>query len=106
MGGGNVELSSEERRLLAGELLGAPVHITEAPGITPLPLDGVLVDESLHTFLIRRAPSRKIVRVAKQGLVGTIDLYGREVSLRGDALRVRPEDRTKRLLTGAPRRHR
>ena len=42
----------------------------------------------------------------KAGLVGTIVLPAGELPLRGDALRQRPEDRTKRLLTGGPRRSR
>jgi RNase P/RNase MRP subunit p29 len=82
---------------LAGELVGAPVRLTAAPGVEPLPLEGTIVDETLSTFLVRRSPTGRTVRIAKQGLEGTILLGGAELPLSGEPLRVRPEDRTKRL---------
>jgi RNase P/RNase MRP subunit p29 len=82
---------------LAGELIGAPVRIEVAPGWTPLPWEGTIVDESLSTFLLRRTPGGRCVRVAKSGLSGRILLDGAEIPLSGEPLRVRPEDRTKRL---------
>jgi RNase P/RNase MRP subunit p29 len=96
-------LSRIEREALAGELLGAPVEIAAAPGVRT-PLRGTLVDESLSTFVVRVPGRARPLRVPKAGLVGTIELPAGELPLRGDALRVRPEDRTKRLLTGGPRR--
>lgn len=83
---------------LAGEILGAPVLIAQHPGLAHLPLQGTLVDETLETFLVRAGPSGRIVRVPKRGAVGTVVLEGRPLPLNGDSLRVRPEDRTKRLL--------
>ncbi|HEV8050411.1 MAG TPA: ribonuclease P protein subunit [Thermoplasmata archaeon] len=79
---------------LAGEILGAPITL-EHPGMGT-PVRGTLVDETLGLFIVR-LPSGRIVRVAKSGAVGTIALGGREIPLSGDQLRVRPEDRTKRL---------
>jgi RNase P/RNase MRP subunit p29 len=80
--------------VLAGEILGAPVSIAH-PGLAA-PVRGTLVDETLGLFVVR-LPSGRTVRVAKSGAVGTISLGGREIPLSGDLLRVRPEDRTKRL---------
>jgi len=91
---------------LAGEILGAPIVVEVAPGLTRLPLRGTLVDETSHLFHIRRDTDRRIVKVPKAGVVGAIVLGGREIPLSGDLLRVRPEDRTKRLLArgrGSPR---
>ncbi len=85
---------------LAGELIGASVTIHRAPGVTPLPLEGTLVDESLKTFLVRRAADGRVLRIQKTGLEGTLRLAAGEIPLKGDSLRHRPEDRTKRL---APR---
>jgi RNase P/RNase MRP subunit p29 len=102
----SVSLSRTDRLAFAGEILGGTVEITQAPGIRPLPLDGVLVDESYHMLTVRRVPDGRLVRVAKQGVVGRIDVGGRELLLRGDLLRVRPEDRTKRMLGGGSRRFR
>ncbi|MCI4332989.1 MAG: ribonuclease P protein subunit [Thermoplasmata archaeon] len=80
--------------LLAGEILGAPIELTH-PGIVG-PVRGTLVDESLGLFVVR-LPTGRVVRIVKTGAAGTIVLDGREIPLSGDQLRVRPEDRTKRL---------
>jgi len=96
-------LSRAEREAFAGELLGAAVAFPASPALRR-PVRGTLVDESLSTFLVRLAGTGRSVRVPKTGLEGTITLPSGELPLIGDALRVRPEDRTKRLLTGGPRR--
>ena len=83
---------------LAGEILGSPVSIDQHPGLAHLPLQGTLVDETLETFVVRTGTPSRELRVAKHGAVGTIVLDGRPLPLNGDSLRVRPEDRTKRLL--------
>ncbi len=97
------DLSRVEREVLAGEILGASVSFEASPALAA-PVRGVLVDESLSTFLVRVPGRARPVRVPKAGLSGTIVLGARELPLRGDALRVRPEDRTKRLLSFGPRR--
>jgi RNase P/RNase MRP subunit p29 len=97
--------SSAEREALAGELIGAAVDLPPTPGHVTR-LRGTIVDESLSTFVLRLSDGRRTVRVPKAGLVGTITLAAGELPLRGELLRVRPEDRTKRLLAGGPRRYR
>jgi RNase P/RNase MRP subunit p29 len=94
-----------EAEALAGELIGAAVSVPAGPG-RAAGLEGTIVDETLSTFVVRLAGRRRTVRLPKRGLTGTIDCAGVELPLRGDALRVRPEDRTKRLLAGGPRRFR
>lgn len=95
-------LSRAEREALAGEILGASVEIPAGPG-RPSSVTGTIVDESLSTLTVR-LPGRQRPRVVpKAGLDGTIALASGELPLRGEFLRVRPEDRTKRLLAG-PRR--
>ncbi len=91
---------------LLGEIIGLPVHITHAPGIRPLPLDGVVADETLHTLLIRRPGATRLRRVPKNGLRAVLVKDGDEVPVLGEALRVRPEDRTKLLALGGRRRFR
>ncbi|MCI4368817.1 MAG: ribonuclease P protein subunit [Thermoplasmata archaeon] len=93
----------EERLALAGEILGSPVVIRESPGLAKLPLEGTIVDESLNLFYIRPEGKRRLRRVPKAGLLGTIYVGGRELPLIGENLRVRPEDRTKRILSGGRR---
>lgn len=96
----------EVAEALAGELLGAPLRVEQHPGLQRLPLEGTIVDESLETFLVRTAGRARPLRIAKRGLEATILLGGRQLPLRGDALRVRPEDRTKRLLGRGRRSYR
>ncbi len=100
-----VDLSRAEREALAGEILGASVAIPAGPG-RAAPVEGTIVDESLSTLVIRVPGRSRTVRLPKAGLTGTIVLGAGESPLRGDLLRVRPEDRTKRILTGGPRRYR
>jgi RNase P/RNase MRP subunit p29 len=100
-----IELGRSEREALAGELLGASVALPASPARST-PIDGTIVDETLSTFVVRLAGRARTVRVPKAGLEGTIVLGAGELPLRGELLRVRPEDRTKRLLTGGPRRFR
>lgn len=97
------QLAPAERLALAGELVGASVEIPAGPGRVA-PVEGTIVDESLGTLVVRLRGGRRRVRLAKPGLRGTLVLGEHELPLRGDLLRVRPEDRTKRLLAGGPRR--
>ncbi len=94
-----------DRATLAGEILGAPVVLAPSRGI-PREVRGTLVDETLSTLLVREPHRARPTRVPKAGLTGTIVLSGGELPLSGELLRQRPEDRTKRLLSGGPRRFR
>ncbi|HEV2429665.1 MAG TPA: hypothetical protein VGV64_07485 [Thermoplasmata archaeon] len=82
----------------AGELLGSPI-VLEHPGLAQRRVEGVLIDETLGTFLVRVPGEPSPVRVPKAGARGEVLLGGRTLPLSGDALRVRPEDRTKRLAS-------
>lgn len=90
-------LTPDEVAALRGEILGAGVVVEQAPGVVGLPWSGEIVDETLHTLLVRLPGRARPRRISKTGLSGTILLGGRQLPLRGDTLRVRPEDRTKRL---------
>lgn len=96
----------EERLALAGELIGAAIQVERAPGFARLPLRGTIVDETMHTFLVRVPGHARLRRVPKPGLEATLLLGERSIRLSGDLVRVRPEDRTKRLLVaGRSRRN-
>ena len=101
---GEGELTGADRAVLAGEILGAAISVDRAPGIRTLPLRGTIVDESMNTFTVRLAGHGRVVRVPKSGMRGTILLGERELPLIGDSLRVRPQDRTKRILARGSRR--
>lgn len=83
---------------LAGEFLGATVRIDRHPGLAKLPVEGTVVDESLETFVLRCPGRARTRRIPKAGAEGTILLGEHALPLKGGALRVRPEDRTKRVL--------
>ena len=92
---------SADRRLaeaLAQEFLGAAVRIDRHPGLGGLPVVGTIVDETLETFVVREPGRSRLRRIPKNGAEGWILLGERELPLKGASLRVRPEDRTKRLL--------
>jgi RNase P/RNase MRP subunit p29 len=97
------DLSPDERTALAGELIGASIVVPAGHGLGR-GVAGTVVDETLGTLVVRPTGRRRLVRLPKAGLAGTIAVGERELPLSGDLLRVRPEDRTKRLLTGGPRR--
>jgi RNase P/RNase MRP subunit p29 len=103
--GADISLSRVEREALAGEILGAPVAIPASRGLAR-PIEGTIVDESLSTLTVRIPGRARPVRVPKAGLTGTLVLPSGGLPLKGDALRMRPEDRTKRLLALGPRRFR
>ncbi len=92
------------RERLAGEILGSPITIDRAPGLSRLPISGVLRDETLGTFRVTVPGRDRPLCIPKTGLEARLLLEGREISLRGEDLRMRPEDRTKRLLLGGLRR--
>ena len=102
----DARLDPEVARVLAGEILGAGIVIDHAPGVVPLPLEGTIVDETLQTLVVRRAGHARPRRIAKTGLTATILLGDRQLPLKGETLRVRPEDRTKRLSVPLRRRFR
>lgn len=91
---------------LRGEILGATIEIAVAPGLTRLPWHGTIIDETLNLLIVRLPGHARPRRVPKAGLIGTIVLGGRPLPLSGEVLRVRPEDRTKRLSLRGPRRSR
>ncbi len=99
------QLSADVRTALAGELIGSAVVVPAGPGRARA-VAGTIVDETLGTFVVRPRGGGRTVRLPKAGLAGTIEVGGREIPLSGDLLRVRPEDRTKRLLAQGPRRFR
>jgi RNase P/RNase MRP subunit p29 len=99
------ELPPAARLAFAGEILGAPVRLPASRHLRRA-VDGVVVDETLQMLHVRVAGRPTALRVPKAGLEGTIVLGARELPLKGDTLRVRPEDRTKRLLARGPRRFR
>ena len=85
---------------LMGEFIGQPMTVLSAPGVQPLPFRGRVVDESKEMFYLLPERASRARAVPKRGLRAEVMLGTDEIPLSGEALRVRPEDRVKRL---APR---
>lgn len=82
-----------------GEFIGRHLTVTESRGVSGLPVEGVIVDETLN-MLYLSVPGRSArLGLQKRGLRGRIRFENIEIDLIGDALRVRPEDRIKRWAT-------
>jgi RNase P/RNase MRP subunit p29 len=85
---------------LMGEFIGRDLTVLSAPGIVPLPFRGRVVDETKQMFYVLPAGAQRARGVPKAGLRARLDLGSEEIPLSGEGLRLRPEDRIKRL---APR---
>ncbi len=81
--------------IFAGEILGSAIRLVH-PGLVGRTVEGTLVDETMNTFVVR-LPAGRSLRVPKAGATGTIVVGGRSLALSGESLRLRPEDRTKRV---------
>lgn len=83
-------------RLARGELIGLPVRVVQSTDPTLVGVEGVVVDETLNTFLVER-PTGKPLHVAKQNSVFDFADEDGPVRIPGDRIRFRPEDRIKRV---------
>jgi RNase P/RNase MRP subunit p29 len=90
----------ERSALLMQEFIGGDITINSHPGLDHLPYTGRVVDETQNMLQILPPGKGRARWVPKGGLFGTLRVGSAEIPLRGDALRVRPEDRIKRM---APR---
>jgi RNase P/RNase MRP subunit p29 len=82
----------DARNLGKHELIGLNVRVLKAGAVE---LEGRVTDETMNTFEITdRSKSRT---VPKTGRNFVFDLDGKDVTLEGDRIRYRPEDRTKKV---------
>lgn len=85
-------------RLARGELIGLPIEVVESTDPTIRGVRGVVLDETLNTFLVDREGHDAPVHVAKANSVfAFLDDDGETVRIPGDRIRFRPEDRIKRV---------
>lgn len=83
-------------RVARGELIGLPVRVAESTDPTLVGVEGVVVDETLNTFLVQREDGKQL-HVAKSNSVFDFLDEGEPVRIPGDRIRFRPEDRIKRV---------
>ncbi len=77
------------------ELIGLKVEVVGSPSRYHMALQGVVVDETRETLVVRR-PSGARAIVPKRANRFAFTLPEGPVTIEGDSLRFRPEDRVKR----------
>ncbi len=89
------DVDRSRRRLLAKhELIGLPAEVLDATDPNQRGLRGRVVDETLHT-LVLEAAGREVV-IPKGGSVFRFRVAGEDVTVAGDRLHHRSEDRIKK----------
>ncbi|HET6398627.1 MAG TPA: ribonuclease P protein subunit [Candidatus Thermoplasmatota archaeon] len=89
-------LQGPARDVARGELIGLPVRVARSTDGTLVGREGVVVDESLRTFVVRWPDGRES-RLGKPGTTFAFHVRGAWVEVPGDAIEFRPEDRTKKV---------
>ena len=74
------------------ELIGLNVTVLRANAVE---IEGLVTDETMNTFEI--TSQSKARTIPKTGRNFVFDLDGNDVTLEGDKIRFRPEDRTKKV---------
>lgn len=86
------------QNILAHEWIGLNVTVKQSPDPTITGTAGIVKDETRNTFSI--VHERKTLKVAKANTVFIASLpNGENVTVDGNKLRYRPEDRVKKGLT-------
>ena len=89
-------LEGTARAVARGELIGQTVKVMESrdPGLVGL--SGLVVDETLRTFIVRRQDGRES-RIGKRESVFEFQTPRGPVRVAGAAIEFRSEDRTKKV---------
>lgn len=86
--------------IMQHEFIGLRVEVRSSSDPTIRGLAGTVLDESKNTVTIERLDGRSVM-VSKAGATFAFTLPGTViVDVKGDAIRVRPEDRIKRCRKG------
>ena len=83
--------------LLAHEWIGLQVTIDDCPDPSLRDISGRVLDETKNTLTIQTLKRRIVVPKSDTKLKATLPT-GESVSIDGDLLRIRPEDRIKKRL--------
>jgi ribonuclease P protein subunit POP4 len=84
------------RELRAIEYIGLHVAVVKSKSKTVRGLRGIVVDETLNTFLVEKADG-KVVRVPKTGCLFKFKMKGKTFEVEGSEIMFRPEDRPKKV---------
>jgi ribonuclease P protein subunit POP4 len=87
--------SGEAGDAAKGELIGLRVRVTATNDPTLMGVEGLVVDETRHTFRLERSDGREVV-VPKPGQTFRFEGTRGTFELPGSAISYSPEDRTKK----------
>ena len=77
------------------ELIGLKVSVSRTSNPNVVEYEGLVMDETMNTFTISDSTKNRVVPKTKRSFAFEVD--GQRVILEGDAIRFRPEDRTKKF---------
>jgi len=89
-------LSGAARELARGELIGLQATVSASTDPTLVGRTGQVVDESMRTLTLR-LPGGREMRIGKPGSSFTFHAPRGDVTVEGDAIVFRAEDRTKKV---------
>ncbi len=92
----NVPSPEAVRKQLAKEFIGEKVRVADSSCKDLLGIEGTITDESLNTFTVSTAKGPK--KIPKKNTAFFFE--GLKVTVPGNEIQCRPEDRTKRILKG------
>ena len=84
------------KEILLQEFIGNHVKIVDAKNTTLKGVEGVIVDETKHTFVVQVAEEQVLKRILKHVIVLELSYKGKRVRIQGRLLVGRPEDRIKK----------
>ncbi|MFW6194077.1 MAG: ribonuclease P protein component 1 [Halobacteriota archaeon] len=90
----STKIESKPELVIAHEWVGRKVVVDESPNKFEVGLEGEIVDETLNTFTLKTEKNLKTV--AKRNRIFKVAFMGKYMSVNGNYLCFRPEDRIKR----------
>ena len=84
-----------KRNLVTGELIGLNARVVNSAGKELIGLTGKIVDETQNTIAIETNGMEKII--PKKGTKIEFTKNGEKITVDGEIIALRPEDRTKKL---------
>jgi RNase P/RNase MRP subunit p29 len=77
------------------ELIGLRVSVSRTSNPTVIEYEGLVIDETMNTFTISDSMKNRVIPKTSRSFAFEVD--GQRIILEGDAIRFRPEDRTKKF---------
>ena len=83
-----------EKRLKKGELIGKSIEIIDSKNKANIGLKGIIIDETRNTLQIKTKEGKKKMLI-KEDITFVMKINNEEFMIKGDEIRVAPEERIK-----------